>query len=346
MLFTSESAVTPAYPGFDPVRAVGLAQGGASFTPSIAPSGPPTAVVQPVPMDTTTQKGSASVPQTPTTSAASSSWGVPRGDPPFQQHASTGWQSGGWNVPSFPRRVPRKPMVTIEIPRSIILTRPGTEPQEVRAREQFDETRPWKEVSDLVMHIMEKLSWKPSLTPETPHLREELDQILEAVKIWRDREILPGDRLYFEEWVHQVFESVLPYKESSRLIASIDKVVANYISSYRVSATNQGAECPMMEDRSVNPQFRTHLDDRLAFMVLSEKFPEEIPIDHPDFNYTSEQKHFTAELMTGRDLVMVHMNRRRGAYPESAQGDDAQRISNLFLLMWGTIPGRLEATEI
>ncbi|MCP4473995.1 MAG: hypothetical protein GY821_05405, partial [Gammaproteobacteria bacterium] len=82
VVLKSESTATPGYPGFDHLRAVGLAQGGASFTPSIAPSGPPTARVQPVPMDTTTQKGSASVPQTPTTSAASSSWGVPRGDPP------------------------------------------------------------------------------------------------------------------------------------------------------------------------------------------------------------------------------------------------------------------------
>ncbi|MCP4490626.1 MAG: hypothetical protein GY820_25430, partial [Gammaproteobacteria bacterium] len=122
VVLKSESTATPGYPGFDHLRAVGLAQGGASFTPSIAPSGPPTARVQPVPMDTTIQKGSASVPQTPTTSAASSSWGVPRGDPPFQQHVSTGWQSGGWNVPAFPRRIPRKPMVVIEVPRPIILT--------------------------------------------------------------------------------------------------------------------------------------------------------------------------------------------------------------------------------
>ncbi|MCP4491700.1 MAG: hypothetical protein GY820_30995, partial [Gammaproteobacteria bacterium] len=131
-----EYIATPGYPGFDHLRAVGLAQGGASFTPSIAPSGPPTARVQPVPMDTTIQRGSASVPQTPTTSAASSSWGVPRGDPPFQQQFSTGWQSGGWNIPSFPRRTSRKPVVVIEMSRPIIVTRPGTEPQEVRAREQ------------------------------------------------------------------------------------------------------------------------------------------------------------------------------------------------------------------
>ncbi|MCP4494346.1 MAG: hypothetical protein GY820_44655, partial [Gammaproteobacteria bacterium] len=118
-----ESTATPGYPGFDHTRAVGLAQGGASFTPSIAPSGPPTARVQPVPMDTTTQKGSASVPQTPTTSAASSSWGVPRGDPPFPQQVRTGWQAGGWNVPAVPRRISRKPVVALEIPRPIILTR-------------------------------------------------------------------------------------------------------------------------------------------------------------------------------------------------------------------------------
>ncbi|MCP4486259.1 MAG: hypothetical protein GY820_02915, partial [Gammaproteobacteria bacterium] len=229
-----------------------MAQGGASFTPSIAPSGPPTAIVQPVPMDTTTQKGSASVPHTPTTSAASSSWGVPQGDPPFQPHASTGWQSGGWAVPSFPRRVSRKPMVAIEVPRPIILTRPGTEPQEVRAREQFDETRPWKEVSDLVMNMMDKLSRKPSLASEIPHLREELDPILEAVKQWGDKEVIPADKLYFEEWVYQVLESVLPYKEATRLIASIDRIVAHYIPDYRVAANPQGAEVPMTRERTIN----------------------------------------------------------------------------------------------
>ncbi|MCP4492369.1 MAG: hypothetical protein GY820_34435, partial [Gammaproteobacteria bacterium] len=93
-------------------------------------------------------------------------------------------------------------------------------------------------------------------------------------KIWRGREILPADVLYFEEWVYQVFESVLPYKEATRLIASIDKIVANHIPTYRVSATDLGAECPMTADRSINRQFGKHIDDRLAFMTLSEKFPE------------------------------------------------------------------------
>ncbi|MCP4489723.1 MAG: hypothetical protein GY820_20770, partial [Gammaproteobacteria bacterium] len=169
---------------------------------------------------------------------------------------------------------------------------------------------------------------------------------MEAVKEWRDREILPAEILYFEEWVYQVFESVLPYKETTRLIASVDNIVANNIPTYHVAADDVGAECPMTADRNINRQFGKHIDDRLAFMTLSEKFPNEIPIDHPDFNYTPEQKHFTGTLMTGKDLVMVYMNRREGSYPASAKVDEAQRISNLFLLMWGTIPGRLEATEI
>ncbi|MCP4489181.1 MAG: hypothetical protein GY820_17995, partial [Gammaproteobacteria bacterium] len=139
---------------------------------------------------------------------------------------------------------------------------------------------------------------------------------------------------------------VLPYKEATRLIASIDRIVAHYIPDYRVAASPQGAECPMTQEKTVNLQFGNHIDDRLAFMTLSEKFPTEIPIDHPDFDYAPEQKHFTGKLMTSKDLVMVYMDRRVGAYPASAKVDEAQRISNLFLLMWGTIPGRLEATEI
>ncbi len=238
-------------------------------------------------------------------------------------------------MPSFPRRTSRKPVVVIEIPRPIILTRPGTEPQEVRAREQFDETRPWREVSDLVMTMVDKLSRKPSLASEIPHLREELDSILEAVKKWGDQEVLPADQLFFEEWVHQVLESVLPFKEASRLIASIDRIVDNYLPNYRVSANQAGAEVPMMREGSRNRQFGYHLDDRLGFMILSKKFPVEIPINHPDFDYTPEQKHFTGEKMTGKDLVMVYMHRREGLYPVSNKTDDAQRISNLFLLMWG-----------
>ncbi|MCP4489860.1 MAG: hypothetical protein GY820_21460, partial [Gammaproteobacteria bacterium] len=50
--------------------------------------------------------------------------------------------------------------------------------------------------------------------------------------------------------------------------------------------------------------------------------------------------------MTGKDLVMVYMDRREGSYPTSSKADEAQRISNLFLLMWGSIPGRLGETEI
>ncbi|MCP4492647.1 MAG: hypothetical protein GY820_35865 [Gammaproteobacteria bacterium] len=139
---------------------------------------------------------------------------------------------------------------------------------------------------------------------------------------------------------------MLTYKEATRLIASMDRIVANHIPTYRMAANQQGAEVPMMLERTINRQFGNHLDDRLAFMTLSEKFPAEIPIDHPDFDYTPEQKHFTGKLMTGKDLVMVYMDRREGSYPASAKVDEAQRISNLFLLMWGTIPGRLEATEI
>ncbi len=70
-------------------------------------------------------------------------------------------------------------MVPIDVPRPIIITRLGTVPQDVRAREMFDETRDWKEVSELVMNIMDKLSRKPSLLPEIPHLREELWPVLE-----------------------------------------------------------------------------------------------------------------------------------------------------------------------
>ncbi|MCP4494842.1 MAG: hypothetical protein GY820_47210, partial [Gammaproteobacteria bacterium] len=226
------------------------------------------------------------------------------------------------------------------------MARLGTEPQEVRAREQFDETRPWREISDLVMNMVDKLSRKPSLAPEIPHLREELGPILDAVRQWGDQQVLPADKLFFDEWVHQVLESVLPFKEASRLIASIDRIVDSYLPNYRVSANDAGAEVPMTQDLTRNRQFGFHLDDRFAYMVLSKKFPAEIPIDHPDFNYTQDQKHFTGEKMTGKDLAMVYMHRREGSYPISGKADDAQRISNLFLLMWGTIPGRLEATEI
>ncbi|MCP4494325.1 MAG: hypothetical protein GY820_44550, partial [Gammaproteobacteria bacterium] len=139
---------------------------------------------------------------------------------------------------------------------------------------------------------------------------------------------------------------MLPFKEASRLIASIERIVDNYIPNYRVSANEAGAEVPMTREGLRNRQFGFHLDDRLGYMVLSKKFPAEIPIDHPDFNYTQEQKHFTGEKMTGKDLAMVYMHRREGSYPISGKADDAQSISNLFLRMWGTIPGRLEATEI
>ncbi|MCP4491657.1 MAG: hypothetical protein GY820_30780, partial [Gammaproteobacteria bacterium] len=166
------------------------------------------------------------------------------------------------------------------------------------------------------------------------------------VRQWGDQQVLPADKLLFDEWVHQVFESVLPYKEASRLVASIDRIVDNYLPNYRVSPNDAGAEVPMKQDQALNRQFGLHLDDRFGYMVLSKKFPTEIPIDHPDFNYTEEQKHFTGEKMTGRDLAMVYMHRREGSYPVSCKADDAQKISNLFLRMWGTIPGRLEATEI
>ncbi|MCP4494105.1 MAG: hypothetical protein GY820_43400, partial [Gammaproteobacteria bacterium] len=307
-----ETTATPGYPGFDHTRSIGLAQGGSIFTPSITPSGPPTAVVQPVPMDTGSQRGTASVPQTPTTSASSSGWGVPRGEPPFQPQASTGWRSGGWGMPNFPRGAPQKPMVPIEIPSDMGITKPGTVPQTERSRGLYDESRNWKEVSELVMKIMEKLVKKPSLLPDPPHLREEIFHVLETVKEWRDQEVLPADLLYFEEWIYGLFNSVLPYKEVTRLIASVDDVSNNHISDYRVAYLDNGAECPRFMNGDPNPQFLDQINDRLQYMILSSRFSDEIPINHPDFPYTEEQKHFTGVEMTGKDLVMCSMNRLSG----------------------------------
>ncbi len=113
-----------------------------------------------------------------------------------------------------------------------------------------------------------------------------------------------------------------------------------------MSYTENGAECPQLSNGDTNRQFKYQIDDRLLYMILSTTFPDEIPIEHPDFPYTPKQKYFTGTEMTGKDLVMCAMNRRAGTYPRSSTVEDAQRISNLFLLMWGTIPGRLEATEI
>ncbi len=238
-------------------------------------------------------------------------------------------------------------MVPIEVPRPIVVTRPGTIPQEVRSRDIFEDTRAWREISKAVTNIMDKLSRKPSLLAEIPHLREALFKVLETVKEWQGREIIPSDKLYGEEWVYQILQSVLPYKEMMRLISSVDNIMANNVPTYRTVHHNAlGAEFPLQNDGTINSQFDDQIDDRLAFMILSKRFPREIPVDHPDFNFTAEQKRFTGVQMTGRDLVMCTMNQRVGSYPQLAITEESQRISNLFLLVWGTIPGRLEATEI
>ncbi|MCP4473501.1 MAG: hypothetical protein GY821_02810, partial [Gammaproteobacteria bacterium] len=122
-----------------------------------------------------------------------------------------------------------------------------------------------------------------------------------------------------------------------RLAISIEDMGDKIDRDYRSSTVgSRGEELKYLEGLELNPKYSQHLRDMVQFHSLK-KFMD---INDPRFDYTDEQKSGLDPTFSSADLVCAQCLQTSAPMPKGEFSEDAMKISNMYMQIFGDPPGR------
>ncbi|MCP4475857.1 MAG: hypothetical protein GY821_15090, partial [Gammaproteobacteria bacterium] len=149
---------------------------------------------------------------------------------------------------------------------------------------------------------------------------------------------LPYEKVLMKEYTRGLQQSVCPTMPMIRLAISIEDMGEKIDRDYRSAVVgSRGEELKHLEGESlVNPKYSQHLRDMVQFHSLK-KFMD---INDSRFDYTDEQKSGLDPTFSSADLICAQCLQTSAPMPKGEFSEDAMKISNMYMQIFGDPPGR------